>query len=111
KYLQKHHLTKADVNTATSREVQANVRDLEDCGHELGYPFMLKARKDAYDGRGGCHTSGCCLFDFRLWSRLLIPAQVISQSNPRRRYQRLSKYWRAGRSTLKNGRTFAWNWQ
>lgn len=50
KYLQKEHLTKAGVQTAVSRAIEAE--DLENIGSELGYPFMLKARKDAYDGRG-----------------------------------------------------------
>ena len=50
KYLQKEHLTKAGVKTAVSIAVEAE--DLEKIGSELGYPFMLKARKDAYDGRG-----------------------------------------------------------
>jgi phosphoribosylaminoimidazole carboxylase len=52
KYLQKDHLTEAGIKTATSRAVGSNTEDLESCGKELGFPFMLKARKDAYDGRG-----------------------------------------------------------
>jgi phosphoribosylaminoimidazole carboxylase len=50
KYLQKSHFEKNGVTTAVSRAVEAG--DLESIGSELGYPFMLKARKDAYDGRG-----------------------------------------------------------
>lgn len=52
KYLQKDHLIKAGVKTAISRSVGSKAEDLESCGQELGFPFMLKARKDAYDGRG-----------------------------------------------------------
>ncbi|KAF7944836.1 uncharacterized protein EAE97_005469 [Botrytis byssoidea] len=52
KYLQKEHLIKAGVQTATSQAVEAG--NLEEFGRTHGYPFMLKARKDAYDGRGNC---------------------------------------------------------
>lgn len=52
KYLQKEHLTKAGVRTARSQAVEAG--NLEEFGRTHGYPFMLKARKDAYDGRGNC---------------------------------------------------------
>ncbi|CAL3971149.1 unnamed protein product [Diplocarpon coronariae] len=54
KYLQKNHLAKAGVRTALSKDVESNEKDLRDFGRENGYPFMLKARKDAYDGRGNC---------------------------------------------------------
>lgn len=50
KYLQKSHFERNGVKTAVSRAVE--VGDLKKAGEELGYPFMLKARKDAYDGRG-----------------------------------------------------------
>jgi phosphoribosylaminoimidazole carboxylase len=50
KYLQKSHFERNGVKTAVSRGVEAG--ELEKIGQELGYPFMLKARKDAYDGRG-----------------------------------------------------------
>jgi phosphoribosylaminoimidazole carboxylase len=52
KYLQKEHLTRAGVQTAVSQAVEAGT--LEEFGRTHGYPFMLKARKDAYDGRGNC---------------------------------------------------------
>ncbi|KAI9055063.1 hypothetical protein LZ554_000028 [Drepanopeziza brunnea f. sp. 'monogermtubi'] len=54
KYLQKHHLAKAGVQTAISKDVGSNEEDLRAFGDRHGYPFMLKARKDAYDGRGNC---------------------------------------------------------
>lgn len=54
KYLQKDHLTRAGVETAVSKDVGASERDLQSFGEQYGYPFMLKARKDAYDGRGNC---------------------------------------------------------
>ncbi|TVY42476.1 phosphoribosylaminoimidazole carboxylase [Lachnellula occidentalis] len=50
KYLQKDHLTQAGVETAISKAIEGT--SLEAVGRELGYPFMLKSRKDAYDGRG-----------------------------------------------------------
>jgi phosphoribosylaminoimidazole carboxylase len=52
KYVQKEHLSRSDVQTAVSRAVEANSESLKAFGREMGYPFMLKARKDAYDGRG-----------------------------------------------------------
>lgn len=52
KYVQKQHLWENGVPTAESRAVEKEA--LEDVGREFGYPFMLKARKDAYDGRGNC---------------------------------------------------------
>ncbi|PBP15880.1 phosphoribosylaminoimidazole carboxylase [Diplocarpon rosae] len=52
KYLQKVHLAQAGVQTALSKDIKSNEKDLRDFGREHGYPFMLKARKDAYDGRG-----------------------------------------------------------
>lgn len=52
KYLQKSHLTEAGVDVAYSVAVESSSEDLKRVGLELGFPFMLKSRKDAYDGRG-----------------------------------------------------------
>jgi phosphoribosylaminoimidazole carboxylase len=52
KFLQKQHLAMSGVNIAESRAVESNAQDLKEFGAKYGYPFMLKARKDAYDGRG-----------------------------------------------------------
>jgi len=53
KYQQKLHLASNDVATAKSIPIQTNdVDDLQRAGKELGFPFMLKARMDAYDGKG-----------------------------------------------------------
>lgn len=58
KCLQKSHLTKAGVATAVSLGVETNTYScLSDVGAELGYPFMLKSRTLAYDGRGNCVVS------------------------------------------------------
>jgi len=52
KYLQKGHLEKNGVPTAFSKPLESTEQALEAFGEEHGYPYMLKARKDAYDGRG-----------------------------------------------------------
>lgn len=53
KYAQKEHLARHDVATATSIPLQTNdIEHVRAMAHELGLPFMLKARVDAYDGRG-----------------------------------------------------------
>ena len=52
KYLQKGHLHKHDVATADSIPVDASMAALEQASEKLGLPFMLKTRKDAYDGKG-----------------------------------------------------------
>ena len=53
KYHQKLHLIKQGLPTPKSIPIERNhVADLEVVGKELGYPFMLKSRTEAYDGRG-----------------------------------------------------------
>lgn len=53
KYNQKEHLMKHEIPTAPSIAVDNNsTADLEDVGRKLDYPYMLKSRTDAYDGRG-----------------------------------------------------------
>ena len=53
KYVQKEHLIKNGVATAQSIPIETNdAQGLEQAGQKLGFPFMLKARTDAYDGRG-----------------------------------------------------------
>ncbi|KAF2152608.1 phosphoribosylaminoimidazole carboxylase [Myriangium duriaei CBS 260.36] len=53
KYVQKEHLIDHGVATAQSIPIATNdSKGLEDAGHKLGFPFMLKSRTDAYDGRG-----------------------------------------------------------
>jgi len=59
KYDQKEHLIKQEISTARSIPVENNdVAELEDIGRTLGYPFMLKSRTEAYDGRGNCPVKG-----------------------------------------------------
>ena len=52
KYLQKGHLENNGVPTATSHALESTTTALNMFGEEHGFPYMLKARKDAYDGRG-----------------------------------------------------------
>lgn len=53
KYLQKNHLIKHDVAVTESVAVETNtVDDLLHIGEKFGYPYMLKSRTLAYDGRG-----------------------------------------------------------
>lgn len=53
KFCQKEHLVHHGISTARSTAIENNrLTDLEYVGKELGYPFMLKSRTDAYDGRG-----------------------------------------------------------
>ncbi|CCX12877.1 Similar to Phosphoribosylaminoimidazole carboxylase; acc. no. Q92210 [Pyronema omphalodes CBS 100304] len=52
KYLQKAHLIEAGADTAESLPVESTAESLADVGNKLGYPYMLKSRTLAYDGRG-----------------------------------------------------------
>lgn len=53
KYAQKEHLQKYEVATAHSVPLQdATEEALQAVGDELGFPFMLKSRTEAYDGKG-----------------------------------------------------------
>lgn len=52
KYLQKEHLVANKIPTALSESVEATVESCAAFGDKHGYPFMLKSRKDAYDGKG-----------------------------------------------------------
>lgn len=53
KYLQKEHLTSNGIATAESLALEEpSVSQLKRAGDALGLPFMLKSRREAYDGRG-----------------------------------------------------------
>lgn len=52
KFLQKDHLASHKISTTESAAVDSTIAALEDIGGKFGYPFMLKSRKEAYDGRG-----------------------------------------------------------
>ncbi|KAF2753815.1 phosphoribosylaminoimidazole carboxylase [Pseudovirgaria hyperparasitica] len=57
KYAQKVHLQKFGIPTAESVEVTgtdeaSQITELEAIGGKIGYPFMLKSKTEAYDGKG-----------------------------------------------------------
>jgi phosphoribosylaminoimidazole carboxylase len=52
KYRQKLHLGNHGVKTADSFRLDERNPELGQVAELFGYPFMLKARRDAYDGRG-----------------------------------------------------------
>ncbi|EFE39422.1 hypothetical protein TRV_05910 [Trichophyton verrucosum HKI 0517] len=52
KYAQKEHLAKFNIPQAEYREIRENrLEELAKVGQEFGYPFMLKSKTGAYDGR------------------------------------------------------------
>jgi phosphoribosylaminoimidazole carboxylase len=60
KYLQKEHFIKAGIPTAPQLKVTSGASmldSLQEAGQTFGYPFMLKARKESYDGRGNFKVS------------------------------------------------------
>lgn len=52
KYRQKEHLIDYNVAVAESLSVESTELALENIGSKFGYPFMLKSKTLAYDGRG-----------------------------------------------------------
>ncbi|KAK5732241.1 hypothetical protein LTR17_010687 [Elasticomyces elasticus] len=53
KYVQKKHLEDRGVASAKSYKLETpTVEELQNAGEALGLPFMLKSRREAYDGRG-----------------------------------------------------------
>lgn len=54
KYLQKQHLISHGIQTVLARPIAPTPVDLEAFGQKFGFPFVLKSRKNAYDGRGVC---------------------------------------------------------
>ena len=53
KYLQKQRLIDAKVDVADSRQIETvSGEEMQKVSNQIGLPFMLKARKGAYDGRG-----------------------------------------------------------
>lgn len=52
KFLQKEHLISYNLPVALSEPVEPTFESCNLVGKKYGFPFMLKARKDAYDGKG-----------------------------------------------------------
>ncbi|THX10113.1 phosphoribosylaminoimidazole carboxylase [Aureobasidium pullulans] len=67
KYAQKEHLQEYNVATAQSISLAgATTEDLEKVGEQIGFPFMLKSRTEAYDGRGNFPVKSSADFDAAL---------------------------------------------
>ncbi|MHB8599384.1 MAG: 5-(carboxyamino)imidazole ribonucleotide synthase [Ktedonobacteraceae bacterium] len=56
KYQQKVFLAQHGIPVAPFQEI-ASPADIEQATHEWGYPLVLKAKKDAYDGRGNARIN------------------------------------------------------
>lgn len=52
KYLQKEFLIEKGITTADCIKVESTEQALAEVGEKYGYPYMLKSRTQAYDGRG-----------------------------------------------------------
>lgn len=65
KYLQKDHFGKNNIPVAPQVAIDSeSLRDsLQKAGDAFGFPFMLKARKDSFDGRGNMLINGPQDFD------------------------------------------------
>lgn len=67
KFVQKKHLADHGIVTAKSLPVQQNdLQELENAAKELGLPFMLKSRTEAYDGRGNFPVESTSAFEAAL---------------------------------------------
>lgn len=67
KYAQKEHLQEHNVATAVSIPLSgATKEDLQKAGDQIGFPFMLKSRTEAYDGRGNFPVKSSSDFDAAL---------------------------------------------
>lgn len=61
KYLQKEHFGRAGMPIAPQMAIDSGASmpdSLREAAQEFGFPFMLKARKGSYDGRGNFKVSG-----------------------------------------------------
>lgn len=79
KYLQKEHFKAAGMPVAPQISIDsaAMMDSLMKAANDLGFPFMLKARKGSYDGRGNFKVSGPQDFDeaVRVMGRLSLYAE------------------------------------
>lgn len=83
KYLQKSHLIMNGVAVAESMEVESTTMSLAKVEKAYGYPYMLKAKKDAYDGRGNFPVQGpsVCYLERSLFG-------LLSRTDKMKGYQR-----------------------
>ncbi|KAJ4147595.1 hypothetical protein LMH87_002107 [Akanthomyces muscarius] len=66
KYLQKEHFLREGIPVAPQMAVEGDsltIEALQAVGDKYGFPFMLKARKGSYDGRGNFQVRGPADFD------------------------------------------------
>lgn len=66
KFLQKEHFAKAGLNVASQIAIDSQPSlhtALREASRSLGFPFMLKARKGSYDGRGNFKVTSDKDFD------------------------------------------------
>ena len=56
-FLQQHGIPVAPFREITNEKSQ-QANDIEQAAVQLGYPLVLKAKKDAYDGRGNARVNG-----------------------------------------------------
>lgn len=66
KFLQKEHFHRAGIPVAPQRAIEGEALTaaaLQAAGDEYGFPYMLKARKGSYDGRGNFQVRGPQDFD------------------------------------------------
>lgn len=73
KYLQKQHLISHGIATAEAESVARNVEALKEFGQKFGYPYMLKARTNAYDGRGNFVVKSSQVIDEALTQLSSVP--------------------------------------
>ena len=52
KYAQKKYLQSKDIPVAEFEGVDSTIESCQKFGETYGYPFMLKSKRDAYDGKG-----------------------------------------------------------
>lgn len=106
KYLQKQHLLEHGVAVAEFVAVDSTEEALKNVGEKLGYPFMLKARKGSYDGRGNFPVKAPSDIDEALkvlkdrtlyaekWAKfkMELAVMVVKTANHPNKYYRTSAY-------------------
>lgn len=63
KYLQKQHFKERGVSIAPQMSLDGDLDSLREAYEKLAFPFMVKARKGSYDGRGNFKVKGPEDFD------------------------------------------------
>jgi hypothetical protein len=85
KFNQKEHLSKFNIPMADHRELHSNTTDeLAAIGEQLCYPFMLKSKTQAYDGRGKRGISFFCRSFLHSSAWLKVPYRKLPCPDPSR---------------------------